>query len=130
MKSFHCVLRSGGCDGCGCSFPQGINYEDSCCWRFALPEEWELKPEITDFYNPLEDIYKCAAEFFDPKFTYCNWNKYEVARTYNEYGWDNLWAVCGNAFAFWRGLNTSLEKNGPHHTDSIESIQTWYTVIS
>ena len=85
----------GGAPGEGCSFPQGTNYEGACCWRFAMPEEWKVKPQKTSFYDPKNDIQKCAAHIFDPIFTHCNFQRYDIVRTYDEYGWNNLWTVCG-----------------------------------
>lgn len=85
---------SGGCPPIG-SLPHASNYEGSCCWRFALPEEWERKPALASFYDPKNGVSKCAAHVFDPTYTHCNYQRYDIVRTYDSYGWNNLWIVCG-----------------------------------
>ena len=89
-----CVFQ-GKCPDCDCSYPHGSNYAGSCCWRFALPEEWAVKPLKDQFYDPDKRIEKCASAYFDPSYTHCNFKKDDFVRTYDEYGWNDLWTVCG-----------------------------------
>ncbi len=53
-----------------CSVPLPT-YQDG--WRYATGEEWESRPEPTDFLNP-EGTVKCAAAYFDPVWQHCDWD--------------------------------------------------------
>lgn len=56
------------CNG-GCSSPDPDNQEG---WRFATDEELQLFPGCAAF--GVAPTHLCAAEYFDPTFTHCDYN--------------------------------------------------------
>jgi len=75
--------------GCSTPLPSGANGFVMPGWRFPTDQDWVLRPQPSEWGGGL--IIECAAGFFDPTYSHCDWGNVPVQMPDNSY--NEIWFV-------------------------------------